>query len=127
MMLEFWKDATDKHKTIRELLTKLSKSHNCLCHGLLIAILRSYGLDISFWNLLQNHLNVEMYKVFKGTSPPIVIEISQFRETLLYQLGEQSGFQMPSVHNAFNCTKSIKSLRPVVFKNCIKLFCLSAV
>ena len=54
MMLEFWKDATDKHKTIRELLTKLSKSHNCLCHGLLIAILRSYGLDISFWNLLQN-------------------------------------------------------------------------
>ena len=54
MMLEFWKDATDKNKAFEALLTALSKAFDCLCYDVLIAKLHAYGLDITSLNLLQD-------------------------------------------------------------------------
>ena len=55
-MLEFRKNATDKNKAFKPLLTELSKALDCLCHNLLIAKLHTYGLDISSLNLLLDYL-----------------------------------------------------------------------
>ena len=46
MMLEFWKDVTDKSKAFGGLLTDKSKAFDCLCRDLLIAKLHAYGLFI---------------------------------------------------------------------------------
>ena len=57
MMLEFWKDTTDKNKTFGAMLTHLSNVFLCLCHYLLIAKLHACGLDISCLDLLQDYLS----------------------------------------------------------------------
>ena len=57
MMLEFWKDATDKRKVFGALLTELSKAFDCLCHDLLTAEFYAYDLHISCLNLLQDYLS----------------------------------------------------------------------
>ena len=46
MMLEFWKDVTDKSKAFGALLTHKSKAFDYLCRDLLIAKLHAYGLFI---------------------------------------------------------------------------------
>ena len=42
MMLEFWKDATDRNKAFGVLLTDLSNVFDCLGHNLLITKLHAY-------------------------------------------------------------------------------------
>ena len=56
MMLEFWKDATDKYKAFGASLTDLSKGFNGLCHFSLNSMLISY-LDISSLNSLQDYFS----------------------------------------------------------------------
>ena len=46
-----------KRKAFAALLTDLSKAFDCLCHDMLIAKLRSYGLDMFSFQLLQDYLS----------------------------------------------------------------------
>ena len=57
LMLEFFKNATQKNKAFGALLTDLSKEWDCLDHDLLIAKLHAYSLNISSSNLLQDYLS----------------------------------------------------------------------
>ena len=57
VMLEFWKDATDKTEAFGALLTDLWISFDSLCHDLLIAKLHAYDLDIASLNLFQDFLS----------------------------------------------------------------------
>ena len=56
-MLEIWKEATDNNKAFGALLTDLLKAFDCLSHGLLIAKLHAYGIDIDSLNILQDYLS----------------------------------------------------------------------
>ena len=50
MMLECFKNATDKNKVFGALLTDLSKAFDYLCYDLLIAQLHAYDLGMSSLN-----------------------------------------------------------------------------
>ena len=56
-MLEIWKGGTDNNKAFGALLTNILKGFDCLSHGLLIAKLHAYGLDIDSLNILQDYLS----------------------------------------------------------------------
>ena len=51
-MLEKWKRSVNNRKTLRALLTDLSKAFDCLDHELLIAKLNSYGFSLTALKLL---------------------------------------------------------------------------
>ena len=57
LMLEIWKDTTEKSKTFGALLIDLSKAFHYRRHDLVIAKLHAYGLDISSLNLLHDYLS----------------------------------------------------------------------
>ena len=57
MMLESWKEAVDKNKAFRALMTDLSKASHCLSHDLLIAKMHAYRIDLSSLKLLQDYLS----------------------------------------------------------------------
>ena len=56
-MFEIWKEATGNNKAFGALLTDLLKAFDCLSHGLLIAKLHAYGIDIDSLNILQDYLS----------------------------------------------------------------------
>ena len=55
-MLEKWREAIDKSKAFRALLTDLSKAFDCFNHELLIAKLHAYGLSLSSLKLVHDYL-----------------------------------------------------------------------
>ena len=55
--------AADSNKAFGALLTDLLKAFDCLSHGLLIAKLHVYGLDIDSLNILQDYLSKQGTKV----------------------------------------------------------------
>ena len=57
VMLEKSKNAVDKGKCFRALLTDLSKSFDCLSHELLIAKLHAYGFNLPALKLIQSYLS----------------------------------------------------------------------
>ena len=57
LMLEIYKEATNSNKAFGALLTDFLKAFDCLSHGLLIAKLHAYGIDINSLNILQDYLS----------------------------------------------------------------------
>ena len=57
LILEIYKEATNSNKAFGTLLTDFSKAFDCLSHGLLIAKLHAYGIDINSLNILQDYLS----------------------------------------------------------------------
>ena len=57
MMLESWKEASNKNKAFGALMTDLSNAFDCLSHYLLIAKLHAYGIELSSLNFLQEYLS----------------------------------------------------------------------
>ena len=75
-----------------------------------------------YFSVFIHHENIsfstiEMFKIFKGISPQIEKEIFQFKDALSCQLRKQTNFLIPYVHSAFNCTGSIKFLKPKIWKS----------
>ena len=56
-MLEKWKNAVDKGKIFRALLTDLSKAFDSLCHDMLIAKLNAYGFSLPALRLVHSYLS----------------------------------------------------------------------
>ena len=56
-MLEKWKNAVNKGKYFRALLTDLSKAFDCFSHELLMAKLHAYGFDFPPLKLIQSYLS----------------------------------------------------------------------
>ena len=50
--IDNWKSALDKQHYIGALFMDLSKAFDCLQHGLIIAKLHAYGLELPVYNLL---------------------------------------------------------------------------
>ena len=57
VMLEKLKNAVDKRKCFRALLTDLSKVFDCLSQELLIAKLHAYGFNLPALKLIQSYLS----------------------------------------------------------------------
>ena len=57
VMLEKLKNAVDKRKCFRALLTDLSKVFDCLSQELLIAKLHAYGFNLPALELIQSYLS----------------------------------------------------------------------
>ena len=57
-MIEKWRKFLDAVDTFGALLSDLPKAFDCLPHGLLIAKVHAYGVDIPSLKLLHSHLVV---------------------------------------------------------------------
>ena len=57
MLIEKWKSALDKGKSLGAFLTDLSKAFDCLPHELLIAKLHSYGFSLNALRLIHSYLS----------------------------------------------------------------------
>ena len=66
--IEDWKSALDEGKYVGVLFTDLSKAFDCLSHGLLLAKLRAYGLDLSACNLISSYLSDRKQRVKMGNA-----------------------------------------------------------
>ena len=53
-----------------------------------------------------------MFKVSRGLSPEIVLELFQFRQQVSYELRQRPQFQNLWVHSVFTGTESLKFLGP---------------
>ena len=57
VLIEKWKSALDKGKSLGAFLTDLSKAFDCLPHELLIAKLHSYGFSLNALRLIHSYLS----------------------------------------------------------------------
>ena len=64
--LEKWRRCLDRSGLVGTILMDFSKAFDCLPHGLLIAKLAAYGLDISSLRLLYSYLNNRHQRVKIG-------------------------------------------------------------
>ena len=55
-MLELWREALDKGKSVGAIFMNLSKAFYTLNHDLLIAKLEGYGFSENFLNYIQSYL-----------------------------------------------------------------------
>ena len=62
-MIEKWRESLDSGGNFGALLTDLSKAFNCLRHGLLIAKLHAYGLDMASLKLQHSYLTKRRQRV----------------------------------------------------------------
>ena len=76
IMLERWKQATDKGEYISVMYMDFSKAFDTINHGFLLAKLRAYGFSTSDLNLLYSYLKYRKQKVVinnKTSSSEVVI------------------------------------------------------
>ena len=65
-MIEEWKEAIDNHQIVGTVAIDLSKAFDSLPHGLLLAKLSAYGLDINFCILMASYLYNQHQRVKIG-------------------------------------------------------------
>ena len=56
LMIDKWKKPTGNNKIFGALLTDPSKAFDCICHDLLVAKLRAYGLPLPALKMVQDYL-----------------------------------------------------------------------
>ena len=73
--IDNWKSALDKQQYIGALFMDLSKAFDCLPHGLIIAKLHAYGLELPACNLLFSYLHgrKQRVKISNSRSPWAVL------------------------------------------------------
>ena len=62
------KKAVDNNKAFGALLTNLSKAFDCICHDLLVAKLRAYGLSVPALKMIQDYLLNRKQRIKIGSS-----------------------------------------------------------
>ena len=67
-MIDKWKKAVYSNKAFGALLTDLSKAFDCICHDLLVAKLRAYGLSLNALKMIQDYLLNQKQKTKIGSS-----------------------------------------------------------
>ena len=73
MMVEKWKEASDKDGLGGALLTDLSKAFDCIKHGFLIAKLAAYGFDSNSLSFVFRYLNErKRTKIHNSYSPTLI-------------------------------------------------------
>ena len=67
-MIDKWKKAIYSNKAFGALLTDLSKAFDCICHDLLVAKLRTYGLSLNALKMIQDYLLNQKQRTKIGSS-----------------------------------------------------------
>jgi len=68
LMVEHWRRALDNNKTIGIMAIDLSKAFDCMPHGLLLAKLFHYNIDITSCSLIKSYLHNRQQRVKLGNS-----------------------------------------------------------
>ena len=58
LMIDKWEKAVDNNKVLVILPTVLSKAFDCICHDLLAAKLKAYGLSFPALKMIQDYVAV---------------------------------------------------------------------
>ena len=67
-MIEKWKESLDNGGVFGTLMTDPSKAFDCLHHGLLIAKLGAYGVDVKSFKLIQKYLSNRKQRIKVGNA-----------------------------------------------------------
>ena len=81
IMLERWKQATDKGEYISVMYMDISKAFDTINHDLLLAKLRAYGFSTSALNLLYSYLKYRKQKIVinnkRSSSEVLIADVPQ--------------------------------------------------
>ena len=67
-LIQKWQAELDSGGYVCTILMDLSKAYDCLSHGLLIAKLEAYGLDVGSLNFLLDYLSLRQHRTKVGSS-----------------------------------------------------------
>ena len=67
-LLQAWQEELDKGGFVGRIMMDLSRSYDCLPHGLLVAKLEAYGVGKAALNLISNYLSHRKQRTKIGSS-----------------------------------------------------------